>query len=79
MMKHSGVKEFSVSEYRKTMKLEYRIYFTLIFIISIPLAVFSWTLHLVLKGFRDGTEINEGILKRAWGQAQVITPMIFTA
>ena len=78
-MKHSAVKEFSVSEYRKTIKLEYRIYFALIFIVSIPLAVFSWTLHLMINGFREGAEKNEGILKRAWGHAQVITPMIFTA
>ena len=39
-MKQSTVKEFSVSDYRRTIKLEYRIYFALIFLISIPLATF---------------------------------------
>ena len=79
MMKQTVVKTFSVSQYRKTIKLEYRIYFALIFIISIPLAAFSWTLHFLIKGFNQEAERNEGILKRAWGHAQVITPMIFTA
>ena len=78
-MKQGGVKEFSVAEYRKTIRFEYRIYFALIFMISIPLAVFSWTLHLAIHGFGKGSEKNEGILKRAWGHAQVITPMIFAA
>ncbi len=78
-MKQTVVKEFSVSQYRKTIKLEYRVYFALIFIISIPLAVVSWAIHYLLKGFNQEVERNEGILKRAWGHAQVITPMIFTA
>ena len=79
MMKQTVVRSFSVSQYRKTIKLEYRVYFALIFIISIPLAVVSWILHFLLKGFNHESEQNEGILKRAWGHAQVITPMIFTA
>ena len=79
MMKQTVAKTFSVSQYRKTIKLEYRIYFALIFIISIPLAAFSWSLHFLIKGFNQKGEQNEGILKRAWGHAQVITPMIFTA
>ncbi len=79
MMKQTVVRDFSVSQYRKTIKLEYRVYFALIFIISIPLAVVSWVLHFLLKGFNHESERNEGILKRAWGHAQVITPMIFTA
>ena len=78
-MKQTAVKDFSVSQYRKTIKFEYRVYFALIFIISIPLAVVSWILHLLLKGVRNKSEQNEGIFKRAWGHAQVITPMIFTA
>ena len=79
MMKQTVVRDFSVSQYRKTIKLEYRVYFSLIFIISIPLAAVSWILHFLLKGFNHESEQNEGILKRAWGHAQVITPMIFTA
>ena len=39
-MKQSAVRDFSVSEYRKTIKFEYRVYFALIFLISIPLSYF---------------------------------------
>ena len=78
-MKQTIAKEFSVSDYRRSIKLEYKVYFALIFMISIPLAVCSWTFHFLVKGISGTSEKNEGILKRAWGHAQVITPMIFTA
>ena len=78
-MKQTIAKEFSVSDYRRSIKLEYKVYFALIFIISIPLAVCSWVFHFLVKGISRSPENNEGILKRAWGHAQVITPMIFTA
>ena len=78
-MKQSRMKEFSVSDYKKTLKFEYRIYFALIFLISIPLAVFAWATCLIMNIFTSNSEKNEGIFKRAWGHAQVITPMIFTA
>tara|TARA_B100000530_G_C15490613_1_gene302361 strand:+ start:260 stop:496 length:237 start_codon:yes stop_codon:yes gene_type:complete len=78
-MKQSTMKEFSVSDYKKTIKFEYRIYFALIFLISIPLAVFAWVTCLIMNIFTSNSEKNEGIFKRAWGHAQVITPMIFTA
>ena len=78
-MKQTIAKEFSVSDYRRSIRLEYKIYFALIFIVSIPLAVCSWTFHFLVKGISGTSEKNEGILKRAWGHAQVITPMIFSA
>tara|TARA_A100001011_G_C14195813_1_gene793429 strand:+ start:1004 stop:1240 length:237 start_codon:yes stop_codon:yes gene_type:complete len=78
-MKQSAMKEFSVSEYRKTIKIEYRIYFALIFLISIPLASFAWVVRLIMNIISSDVEKNEGIFKRAWGHAQVITPMIFAA
>tara|TARA_X000000368_G_scaffold64312_1_gene45808 strand:- start:125 stop:361 length:237 start_codon:yes stop_codon:yes gene_type:complete len=78
-MKQSTIKEFSVSDYRKTIKIEYRIYFALIFLISIPLATVAWLSCLVMNVCSLNLEKNEGIFKRAWGHAQVITPMIFTA
>ena len=78
-MKQSAVREFSVSDYRKTIKFEYRVYFALIFLISIPLATFAWIACLVMNIFNLKNMQNEGIFKRAWGHARVITPMIFTA
>jgi hypothetical protein len=78
-MKQSTVKDFRVSDYRRTIKIEYRIYFALIFLISIPLATFAWIACLIMNMFNSDSVQNEGIFKRAWGHAQVITPMIFTA
>ncbi|MFL2801149.1 MAG: cytochrome PufQ [Paracoccaceae bacterium] len=78
-MKQSTVKDFRVSDYRRTIKIEYRIYFALIFLISIPLATFAWIGCLIMNMFNSDSVQNEGIFKRAWGHAQVITPMIFTA
>ncbi len=78
-MKQSTVKDFRVSDYRRTIKIEYRIYFSLIFLISIPLATFAWIACLIINMFNSDSVQNEGIFKRAWGHAQVITPMIFTA
>ena len=78
-MKQSTVKEFCVSDYKRTIKLEYRIYFALIFLISIPLATFTWLTCLIMNIFNSQAKTNEGIFRRAWGHAQVITPMIFTA
>ena len=78
-MKQSTVKDFRVSDYRRTIKIEYRIYFSLIFLISIPLATFAWIACLIMNMFNSDSVQNEGIFKRAWGHAQVITPMIFTA
>ena len=52
-MKQSTVKEFCVSDYRRTIKLEYRIYFALIFLISIPLATFTWLTYLIMNIFNS--------------------------
>ena len=55
-MKQSTVKEFSVSDYRRTIKLEYRIYFALIFMISIPLATFTWVTCLFMNIFNSNAK-----------------------
>ena len=60
-MKQSTVKEFCVSDYRRTIKLEYRIYFALIFLISIPLATFTWLTCLIMNIFNSTAKTNEGI------------------
>ena len=78
-MKQQGTREFNVTDYRRTIKFEYRIYFAVIFLVSIPLAMVAWSLHLILNGFSRDRVKNEGIFSRAWGHARVITPMIFAA
>ena len=57
-MKQSAVREFSVSDYRKTIKFEYRVYFALIFLISIPLATFAWIACLVMNIFNSNAKKN---------------------
>ena len=52
-MKQSTVKEFCVSDYRRTIKLEYRIYFALIFLISIPLILKQKQMRVFLEGHGD--------------------------
>ena len=55
---------------------EYRVYFAIIFLISLPLAFVSWALGLANPG---GEASGKGFIGRAWHQASVITPQIFKA
>jgi len=55
--------------------IEYRLYFAVIFLIYLPWAFVAWALAI------DGREAGEkrGPITRAWSQASVITPLIFSA
>jgi len=59
---------------RRTPTIEYRLYFGIIFLISLPWAFASWILGLSAP---DGE--SKGFIGRAWKQASVITPQIFSA
>lgn len=55
--------------------LEFQIYFTLIFILAIPVGTERWIANVVRK-----RSLNvQGPLARAWAEADCITPMIFTS
>jgi hypothetical protein len=54
---------------------EYYAYFAIIFIATLPLAILTWTLMAV----RQMALPKRGPVKAAWSQAQIITPMIFSA
>lgn len=54
---------------------EYYVYFALIFAITVPTAVLTWG----LKVLRQRRLPSKGPIKSAWSQAQIITPMIFSA
>jgi len=56
-------------------RAEFRIYFGLIFLATLPLATLTWALSLV----RLGHWPDRGPVARAWSQARIITPMIFSA
>jgi len=61
---------------RRTPTWEYRSYFAIIFLISLPLALVSWALGLAHP---DSEESGENVIARAWRRAATITPMIFSA
>jgi hypothetical protein len=41
----------------------------------LPLATLTWALAAI----RTGSMTDKGPIKRAWSQARIITPMIFSA
>ena len=55
--------------------LEFHVYFALIFLIAIPIGFERWIADVIRKRSLD----VRGPLARAWGQADRVTPMIFTA
>lgn len=54
---------------------EFAVYFGIIFLATLPLATFTWA----LKTLRTGSLKHKGPMARAWTQARIITPMIFSA
>lgn len=59
----------------KTPKAEFMVYFAIIFVATLPLATLTWALAAI----RAGNLTEKGPIKRAWSQARIITPMIFSA
>ncbi len=55
--------------------MEFNIYFTLIFILAIPVGTERWLANVV----RNRTLDVRGPLARAWAEADRITPLIFSA
>ena len=72
-------KKIKITKYRskRTPIWEYRIYFTIIFIVGlIPATAYCFLARLgILKREKNWN----GIIKCAWGKAQEYTPMIFSA
>ncbi|ARE40099.1 Protein PufQ [Rhodovulum sp. P5] len=56
-------------------KAEFMVYFTIIFLAALPLAVIATVLAVVKRGDLK----TKGPIARAWSQARIITPMIFAA
>ncbi len=59
----------------KPPRTEFYIYFAIIFAATVPLALLSWG----LQSLRSGRIARRGPVARAWSQARIITPMIFSA
>lgn len=56
-------------------RTEFCVYFGVIFMATLPLATLTWA----LAGIRQGGLPKKGPVARAWSQARIITPMIFSA
>lgn len=60
---------------RKAVKAEFMFYFAIIFVATLPLATLTWALSAI----RTRSFTDKGPMARAWTQARIITPMIFSA
>nr|WP_298975454.1 cytochrome PufQ [uncultured Roseobacter sp.] len=60
---------------RKAVKTEFMVYFAIIFLATLPLATLTWALSAI----RTRSFTEKGPMARAWTQARIITPMIFSA
>ena len=56
-------------------RAEFAAYFAIIFLATLPLALLTWA----LTAARQLRMPDRGPVARAWSQARIITPMIFTA
>ena len=60
---------------RRKGQTEFTVYFVIIFIATLPLATLTWLMQAIkTRSFTD-----KGPMARAWTQARIITPMIFSA
>ena len=56
-------------------RTEFCVYFGIIFLATLPLACLTWA----LSALKSGGLPEKGPVARAWTQARIITPMIFSA
>ena len=68
---HGGAHSSSYGH--RTPKIEFYVYFALIFVVAIPFATAAWIFGL----FRDRQLPVHGPMARAWREAGAITPAIF--
>ena len=59
----------------KPPRTEFMVYFAIIFVATLPLACLTWALAAI----KSGSLTDKGPVARAWTQARIITPMIFSA
>jgi len=59
----------------KPPRTEFYVYFSIIFLATLPLACLTWALAAI----KSRSLTDKGPVARAWSQARIITPMIFSA
>ncbi|MEM6888224.1 MAG: cytochrome PufQ [Pseudomonadota bacterium] len=62
-------------ETRPNIRAEFMVYFAIIFVAALPLAMLTWAMQAI----RTRSWTDKGPWARAWTQARIITPMIFSA
>lgn len=67
--------ETDVAHRRRANRTEFMVYFTIIFLATLPLATLTWA----LASIKARSLWGKGPVARAWSQARIITPMIFSA
>ncbi|MCB6176873.1 protein pufQ [Rhodobacter sp. Har01] len=72
-MSDQTASETAVQHAQRTPKTEFYIYFALIFVVAIPIAMVNWVFRLIV----DRRLPVHGPLARAWREAGSITPAIF--
>ena len=60
---------------RRKGNTEFMVYFAIIFVATLPLATLTWA----MQAFKTRSFTEKGPMARAWSQARIITPMIFSA
>jgi hypothetical protein len=74
-LSHEAVHEAARDDSRRGVKTEFMVYFAIIFLATIPLAMLTWA----MQATRTRSWTDKGPFARAWTQARIITPMIFSA
>ena len=69
------VHEASAPHKRRGERTEFMVYFAIIFVATLPLATLTWA----LAALKSRSLTEKGPVARAWSQARIITPMIFSA
>lgn len=65
----------AVQARKRAQRSEFMVYFAIIFVATLPLATLTWALQAI----RTRSFTDKGPMARAWTQARIITPMIFSA
>ena len=60
---------------RRKGQTEFMVYFAIIFVATLPLATLTWA----MQALKSRSLTDKGPIARAWTQAHIITPMIFSA
>jgi hypothetical protein len=63
------------AHHHRAPRTEFCVYFAIIFLATLPLAILTWA----LSALKSGSLAVKGPVARAWTQARIITPMIFSA